>query len=105
MRMAGAPESDIAGARRSSLWPRLEGLAHTLVYDAACIGDGRPPAARLAKITQPTLVASGGNDYFQRAADAVAAGVPAAERRTVEGQGHVVDPNVIVPVLERFYGQ
>ncbi|MFD8500405.1 alpha/beta fold hydrolase [Amycolatopsis sp. NPDC059657] len=60
MRLAGSSGEDIAGARASSFWPGLEALAPTLAYDAACLGDGRPPVARLATITQPALVATGG---------------------------------------------
>jgi hypothetical protein len=41
------------------MWPDLEATAHTLVYGAACLADGQPPRERLAKITQPTLVATG----------------------------------------------
>ena len=104
MRVAGSSEEDIAGAKRSPFWPALEGLAHTLAYDAACLGDGRLPTARLATITQPTLVATGGGaDFFEQAADAIAADLPQAERLTLEGQGHVVDPKALAPVLERFF--
>jgi pimeloyl-ACP methyl ester carboxylesterase len=104
MRVAGAPEESIASARSSSMWPGLEAIAHTLAYDAACLGDGQPPTDRLAQITQPTLVATGGGDeFFTQAADAVAANVPRAERRVIEGQGHVVDPKAFAPVLERFF--
>jgi thioesterase domain-containing protein len=118
MRLAGSSEEDIAGARRSPMWPGLVDIAHTLAYDAACMGDGRPPTARLARITRPTLVATGGvradsqagmgglpSDFFARAADAIAASIPRAECRTIEGQSHVADPKVVAPVLERFFGQ
>ena len=44
MRLAGASDEDIAGARGSH-WPGLEKLAHTLAYDAACYGP--PPVDRL----------------------------------------------------------
>jgi hypothetical protein len=58
----------------------------------------------LATITQSTLVATGGsNDYFERAADAVAASLAHAERQVIEGQGHVVDPKVIATVLAQFF--
>jgi hypothetical protein len=40
MRVAGASEENIAGARNSPMWPGLEAIAHTLAYDAACMGDG-----------------------------------------------------------------
>jgi len=72
-----------------------------------------PPTARLAKITQPTLVATGAKldphmaglrpDVFDQAADAIAASIPHAERQTIEGQTHMVDPKALAPVLERFF--
>ena len=105
MRLAGSPDEQIAEAKSSPYWPRTEAVAHTLAYDAACLGDGHPPTGRLATIVQPTLVATGGGaDFFESAADAIAASVPNAERQTLTGQGHVVDPKTMAPVLEHFFG-
>jgi pimeloyl-ACP methyl ester carboxylesterase len=113
MQTAGTSEDDIVAARKSPVWTSLEALAHTLVYGAACLGDGRPPTARLAKITQPTLVLTGTkldphmsglpSGVFDQAADAIAASIPRAERQTVDGQTHMVDANALAPVLERFF--
>jgi len=112
MRLAETPEPTIAYARGSEFWPGLEALAHTLAYDAACLGDGRPPTARLATIAQPTLVATGGPHppgaaswvlALAPAADAIAASIRQAERETFEGQGHVADAKTIAPLLERFF--
>jgi pimeloyl-ACP methyl ester carboxylesterase len=101
MRLAGSSESDIADAMNSPYWPGLEDLANTLAYDAALYGP--PPTTRLTTIAQPTLVATGGgNDYFEHAADAVAASLAHAERQVIAGQGHVVDPKVMAAVLTRF---
>ncbi|GAA1249818.1 alpha/beta hydrolase [Pseudonocardia aurantiaca] len=115
MRLAGAAEEDIAGARSSSFWPGLMAIAPTLAYDAACMGGGRPPIDRLATITQPTLVATGGvadphmgglrPGFFDEAADAITAAVPKAERRIVEGQSHVAEPTVFASVLEPFFAE
>jgi hypothetical protein len=59
----------------------------------------------LVTITQRTLVATGGsNDYFEQAADDVAASLPNAERQVIEGQGHMVDSKVMAAVLTRFFG-
>lgn len=86
------------------MWPCLEAIAHTLAYDAACLGNGPPPTARLARIMQPTLVATGGGaEFFEQAADAITASMPQAERQIIEGQPHVVDPKAFAPVLERFF--
>lgn len=114
MRTVGSSDDDIEGARGSPFWPALEALAHTLAYDAACMGDGPPPTARLARITRPTLVATGGGrpdphagglpaGFMDRAADAIAASIPRAERRIIEGGGHMVDAKLVAPVLERFF--
>ena len=102
MRLAGSSEGDIAAARGSSYWHVLEGSAHTLAYDAALYGP--PPAERLAKIMQRTLVATGADaDFFAPAADAVAVSIPDSRRVTLEGQERVVDAKVLAPVLERFF--
>lgn len=110
--VTGSDSDNIARVRASPYWPALEALAHTLAYDAACLGDGRPPTARLATIEQPTLVATGDDRppeaaawvlALDEAADAIAASVPRGERRTVSGQGHVVDPETFAPVLVEFF--
>jgi hypothetical protein len=41
--------------------------------------------------------------FFGPGAEAIAAVVPGAERQVVAGQGHVADPAVVAPVLERFF--
>jgi pimeloyl-ACP methyl ester carboxylesterase len=113
MQLAGASDQDIASARSSSMWSDLESIADTLAYDAACLGDGLPPTARLARVTQPTLVATGASldphsrglaaDFYQLAADAIASSLPHAVRQTIATQSHVADPRAIVPVLVRFF--
>ncbi|HKX66487.1 MAG TPA: hypothetical protein VJN29_04625 [Intrasporangium sp.] len=59
MRLAGSSEEDIAGAEAAPVWTTLLALAPTLRYDAACLGDGPPPAERLAAVTQPVLLMTG----------------------------------------------
>jgi pimeloyl-ACP methyl ester carboxylesterase len=112
MRVAGSSDEEISGARTSPYWPGLEAVAHTLAYDAALYGP--PPTERLVTIAQPVLVATGeateahrvgepSDHFFASAADAVAASIPNASRVTLPGQGHVVDPDVMAPVLGRFF--
>lgn len=113
MRLAGSSEQDIAAALDSPSWPGLRDLVPTLRYDAACLGDGPPPADRLGRIRQPTLVATGAGvdpnmaglpmDFFGQAADATAAAIPNAERLTIDVYEHVVNPKVLAPVLANFY--
>jgi pimeloyl-ACP methyl ester carboxylesterase len=105
MRLAGASEADVAGARASSLWRGLEALAHTLAYDAAVLGDGTLPAARLARVEQPVLVLTGADaGYFEPAADAIAAALRDATRRALPEHGHVADPVALSRVLAEFFG-
>jgi pimeloyl-ACP methyl ester carboxylesterase len=114
MRVVDTPDEVIGGARSSPMWTGLEAIAHTLAYDAACLGDGRPPVDRLATIRQPTLVATGGPHppdspawvtALGPAADTLVASIPNADRHVFEGQGHVADPKAVAPVLERFFLQ
>jgi alpha-beta hydrolase superfamily lysophospholipase len=115
MRLAGSSEEDIAAARASEVWPGCEAIAPTLLYDAASMGDNRPPADRFARIGQPVLVATGGasaesfvgggGSFFDDAADAIVAALPHAERAVIPGQWHAVDPQAIAPVLASFYNR
>lgn len=114
MRLGGSSEEEIAGAKDSPFWPGMEAIAPTLAYDAACLGNGQPATAHFAKITQPTLVATGVGARLpgapswvlalDQAADAIAASIPHGERQIIEGQSHVADPKVLASVLDRFFG-
>ena len=59
LRVTRTPEQDLAGMRQAPFWSDLEAMAHTLRYDAACLGTGQPPIDRLATIRQPVLVLTG----------------------------------------------
>jgi pimeloyl-ACP methyl ester carboxylesterase len=112
MRMAGSTDEEVEGARGSPMWTDLEAIAPTLAYDAACLGDGQPPADRLARVTQPTLVITGGErpagaakwvGALDQAADAIVASIPHAERRILQGQTHEVEAEAIAPALAEFF--
>jgi len=114
MLVAGSSEEQIAAAKGSPFWAGLQAIAHTLAYDAACLGDGQPPAARFAGIAQPALVLTGGERppdaanwvlALDEAADAIVASIPRARRQTIEGQGHVADPKAVALVLEEFFAR
>jgi hypothetical protein len=89
-------------------------LAPTLAHDAACLGEGPPPADRLGKIFQPTLVITGPGgeeamqemavDFMSNSADAIVAAMPAAKRLRLAEGGHMVDPAVLGPVLASWFG-
>lgn len=108
MRFVGAGDEGVAGMRSSPVWPTFESVAPTLAYDAAALGADRVvPRERAAAVTARTLVIDGGDSLammpFMRAtAEELAAVIPRAERRTLEGQWHDVDQKVLAPVLAEF---
>lgn len=113
MKLAGSSDEDIEGAKNSPYWAPMQAVAPTLAYDAEVMGDGRPPVERLKKITQPTLVATGGvidpgmqglqPNFFRYAADAIADALPNAQRDTIENQGHRADPKELGKMLKEFF--
>jgi pimeloyl-ACP methyl ester carboxylesterase len=105
MKTFGAPEEAIAGMRRSPGWSYLESIAPTLAYDAAVMGDYAVPSKRLASLSVPALVLDGGAspDWARSAVETLAEVLPHAQRRTLEGQTHNVDPQVLAPVLIEFF--
>ena len=114
MRLVGTPDEVIASMREAPFWPALESIAHTLAYEAACLGDGQPPVARLQQITSPTLVLTGSSgpgtesgglpaDFYEDPARQIAAAIPHAERQTLDGQAHVADPEVVGAALKLFF--
>ena len=113
MRLAGSPQEMVEQVKESEHWPIMRELAPSLAHDAACLGDGPPPADRLGKISQPTLVITGPGgeeamqemavDFMGNSADAIVAAMPAAKRRRLTEGGHMVDPAVVGPVVANWF--
>jgi len=102
----GMPAEFVAPMRQSPFWAAQEAFAPTLVNEAILMGNGsfKLPKERIAKATCPTLVMDGGTTpWLGHAADAVADTLPNAQRRTIAGQPHNVDPQALAPVLIEFF--
>ncbi len=100
----GLPAEFVTPMRTQPFWAAQEALAPTLVYDAILMGDYSLPKERLASITAPTLVIDGGQTpWLSHAAQMVADVLPHAQRRTIAGQPHNVDPGAIAPILVEFF--
>ena len=99
------PPEFVAGARSQPWWAATEALAHTLPYDATIMADYSLPVERAATVTIPTLVLDGGASFgfMGPTADALAKALPKGERRTLAGQEHNIDPNVLSPALKEFF--
>lgn len=94
----------IARMRQQPFWAGLEAVAHTLVYDNTIAADSTV-LARAASVAVPALVMNGTEspDFLRDAARAVAAAVPGAEHRELDGQTHAVEVAVLAPVLAEFF--
>jgi alpha-beta hydrolase superfamily lysophospholipase len=105
MTSVGLPAEMIAGMRQAPMWPGMEALAPTLAYDAAVMGDSTLPADLVAGIGIPTLVLDGSRTgaWAQNASRALTAALPGAEQRTLDGQDHNVDWEVLATPLREFF--
>ncbi len=101
----GAPSEAVAGMKQTPIWPLFESVAPTLAYDNAIMGNGAVPIDIAAQVAVPTLVLDGGYSptWMREAADMLAHAIPHAERRTLEGQTHDVDPGILAAALAEFY--
>jgi hypothetical protein len=104
----GLPAEAVAPMRNMPVWPVLESVAHTLIYDTTLMGDFSMSSdlSRLAaSVKAPALVMGGGASpqSLQRAVQAVAGAIPGAQLRMLEGQTHEVAPDAIAPMLVEFF--
>jgi len=103
------PAEIIAQMRTSPMWSSFERIAHTLVYDVTIMESdmkGNPlPGDKWTSLRTPVLVMDGGASpaWARNSVAALAAAVPGASRRTLEGQTHGFSPAAIAPALEEFF--
>lgn len=105
----GVPAEVVAGMRQQPFWSSLESVAHTLAHDGTIMGDAlggsREPLQRWSSVEVTTLLMDGGAspDWQRNAVQALAEILPDAQRRTLEGQDHGPDPDVLAPALHAFF--
>ena len=109
MTTVGMPEEAVQGMRDEPWWTRMEAVAPTLLYDSEVMGDisreGTIPTGLLGAVGAPTLVLCGGASpgWMIDVGRQVAEGVPDGRVDVLEGQEHVVAPEILAPVLEEFF--
>jgi pimeloyl-ACP methyl ester carboxylesterase len=105
IKVVGLPAEFTAQARNSPWWPAQEALAHTLVYDAIVMGDWSLPVETAKSIRIPALVIAGEASFpFMRAtAQALAGVLPDGQYCGLADQTHDIDPQVLAPVIEKFF--
>ncbi len=115
MKGVGTPAELMAQMRQSPMWPGVEAVAHTVVYDAIMMGDtlrGDPLSlSKWASVTVPTLVMDGtvffghaeSHGFLRHGAQELARILPHAQRRTLEGQDHGPTDDVLASALKEFF--
>ncbi len=111
MKLLGGSDEVISGMRQAPVWPMFEAVAPTLAYDAAAMGDGRvAPEERISHIRVPVLMMDGGENltlmpFMHETALRLAQALPNAQQRTLEGQTHDVNSEVLAPVWGEFFNR
>lgn len=107
MMLVGMPADQVPGMKQSPMWPLLEAVAPTLIYDHGDLlgKDASVPTEKAARVTVPALVMDGGASFpfMHTTAVALAKAMPNGQQRTLEGQSHEVAPEALAPVLDEFF--
>lgn len=109
MKLVGVPAPAIFMMRLLPAWSKLKAVAHTLPYDIRLVAEhhtGKPlPAGRWSAAKVSTLVADGGKSpaWMRNGMRSLAAVLPNATYRTVDGQTHMLSAKAIAPVLIDFF--
>jgi pimeloyl-ACP methyl ester carboxylesterase len=105
----GMPPAVVAQMRAGPMWPGMEAVAPSLIYDGLVMENfmrGNPAdIQRWAGVRVPTLVMDGGESpaYMQHAAEVLASVLPNAIHRQYAGQSHGVANDVLVAALVEFF--
>lgn len=107
MAATGMPEQMVAEMRTTARWEELERMAPTLAYDAVVMGDANGatvPRQAAARVRNPALILSGdaGPDWMLSVARELAEALPSAKLEVLGGEGHVVEPDRLAPVVDAF---
>jgi pimeloyl-ACP methyl ester carboxylesterase len=106
MQYVGIPDAQIEAMRQAPFWSGYEAVAPTLAYDHTGImgKSGAIPNDLIARVTVPVLVMHGdaGLAFMAVTAEALGRLLAHAQVRTLAGQTHNVQPDVLAPVVADF---
>lgn len=102
--LVGLPEPMIVQVRDAPFRRALEAVAHTLVYDAALLGDGifRPDLAAGYRGRLLAMAGETATPFMQETVRAVAEAMEGGTSMVLPGQGHDIDPAAVAPVIRDF---
>ena len=103
--VTGTPAAYVAQMKNSPMWEGLVSLTPTLVYDLTIMNEYSKPGERIDGLRIPMLAMDGGSSpaWAHEAAQLLVDQIPNAKRRTLEGQTHGADPEVLATVLVEFF--
>jgi pimeloyl-ACP methyl ester carboxylesterase len=103
-RVVGMPPDFVEYIKTQPIFEGMKTIAHTLPYDGTIMGDYSVPTETARTVRTPTIIVTGSASmpFMASTAAALAAAIPDAETRTLEGQQHNVDPTAIGPVIKEF---
>ncbi len=102
----GMPQEMVEGMSRDE---RVVAMAHTMVYDSEVMGDisrgGMVPFDLVELVKAPALVLVGGASpaWMIETGKQISDAMPNGRHRVLEGQEHVVAPEILAPVLAEFF--
>ncbi|WP_431903899.1 alpha/beta fold hydrolase [Amycolatopsis thermoflava] len=103
----GLPPETVEQIRRSPMWPQLEAVAQSLVYDATLTAAPNLPTAAMRALDLDVLVLSGSDTWpgLREAARALPAHLARAKYAEVPGgAGHGIPAEATAKVLDEFLG-
>ncbi|WP_237774359.1 alpha/beta fold hydrolase [Actinosynnema sp. ALI-1.44] len=101
----GLPPEMVEQIRQSPMWPRLEALAQTVVYDATITRAPNLPTPEMARLDLPTLVLSGAEswDGVRDATKALPTHLARAHHVEVPGgAGHEIPAEATAKLVDAF---
>jgi pimeloyl-ACP methyl ester carboxylesterase len=103
-KVIGAPALLAFILRLTPNWSKMQGVANSLPYDLAILGDFRLPADLVASIKVPSIVVGGEKspEMLRQAVQEVARQLPGARMEMLKGQTHNVSAKALAPVLIDF---
>lgn len=107
--ITGAPPSMVDEWRSAPWWADTAAMAHTLAYDSAVMVDaegGTVPLDLARRASAPALVLVGGAspEWMLDVGRSLADTLPAGRFQVLDGEEHVVAPEVLAPVVADFFG-
>lgn len=100
----GLPEDTVSSIRQSPIWPHLEAMAQSVVYDATISGTLMQPTVEMAAVAAPTLILQGAQTWssLQDAAERLTDQLSNASRTVLPGTGHDIDAVSTAAAIRKF---